>query len=136
MNNPHSSDRPDRLIIEHHMNGGVRVVAVHGEIDHGITDVLRQAPLPGDDALPLRVVADLSGATFMDSSGLNVLIATHRQVSDTQGWLRIAGAQASVQRLLELVGVDAVIPCHPTVETGHSRLNGDSPAPAAPASAR
>jgi anti-anti-sigma regulatory factor len=37
-------------------------------------------------------------------------------MSDAQGWLRIAGAQESVLRLLEIVGLDEVIGCHPTVD--------------------
>jgi anti-anti-sigma factor len=61
-------------------------------------------------------VVDLSGVTFMDSSGINVLIAAHQSMSAAQGWLRIAGAQESVLRTLQLVGLDQVIGCHPTVE--------------------
>ncbi|MEV6117646.1 STAS domain-containing protein [Streptomyces sp. NPDC052109] len=66
--------------------------------------------------MPPRILADLSGVTFMDSTGINVLIATHRQASEAQGWLRIAGARPSVLRVLQLVGVDALISCHPTVD--------------------
>ncbi|MGW1874186.1 STAS domain-containing protein [Streptomyces sp. NPDC001975] len=61
-------------------------------------------------------MADLSGVTSLDSIGINVLVAAHRRVSDAQGWLRIAGAQGSVMRLLQLVGIDKLIPCHLTVE--------------------
>ncbi|MFD3844236.1 hypothetical protein ACFWWC_49985, partial [Streptomyces sp. NPDC058642] len=43
-------------------------------------------------------------------------IAVHQHVHGPQGWLRIAGAQQSVLHVLALVGVDALIPCHPTVE--------------------
>ncbi|MEU0234757.1 MULTISPECIES: STAS domain-containing protein [unclassified Streptomyces] len=52
----------------------------------------------------------------MDSSGLNVFISTHRDVSEAGGWLRIACAQEAVQRVLNLVGLDTVIDCHPSVE--------------------
>jgi anti-anti-sigma factor len=52
----------------------------------------------------------------MDSSGVNVFVAAHQSVSDDQGWLRIAGAQESVLRLLEIIGLDEVIGCHPTVD--------------------
>jgi hypothetical protein len=37
-------------------------------------------------------------------------------MSDAQGWLRLAGAQNSVLRVLGLVGLDQVIGCHPAVE--------------------
>ncbi|MEU9918675.1 STAS domain-containing protein [Streptomyces sp. NPDC051001] len=111
------SDRPDRLAVQRKAVDGVRVVTVQGEIDHTVKDILTKALLSEDDtAAPLRIVADLSGVTFMDSSGINVFIAVHQQVDSPQGWLRIAGAQESVLHVLALVGVDTLIPCHPTVE--------------------
>jgi anti-anti-sigma factor len=92
------------------------VVTVHGEIDHAVKDMLSEALLSYDGAAPLPTVVDLSGVTFMDSSGINVFVVAHRATSDDQGWLRIAGAQESVLRLLEIVGLDEVIGCHPTVD--------------------
>ncbi|WP_030238193.1 MULTISPECIES: STAS domain-containing protein [unclassified Streptomyces] len=110
------ADRPERLLVEHRTLSGIRVVTLRGEIDHDVQDVLSQALLAEDTTVPLRVVADLSGVTFMDSSGINVFVAAYQQTSGTGGWLRIAGAQESVLRVLQLVGVDALIPCHPTTE--------------------
>jgi stage II sporulation protein AA (anti-sigma F factor antagonist) len=110
------ADRPGRLHAEHHMTAGVRVVTLRGEIDHDVRDVLSEALLIEDGAAAPRIVADLSGVTFMDSSGINVFVAAHQQVSRADGWVRIAGAQESVLRVLQLVGVDTLIPCHPTTE--------------------
>ncbi|MFD9429498.1 STAS domain-containing protein [Streptomyces sp. NPDC060002] len=105
------------LSVEHRVVDGVRVVTVRGEIDHAVRDVLSEALLSEDGAAPpLRVVADLSGVTFMDSSGINVFLAAHRRVSDAHGWLRIAAAQEPVLHVLRLVGVDALLACHPTTE--------------------
>ncbi|GAA2768508.1 hypothetical protein GCM10010103_75500 [Streptomyces paradoxus] len=52
----------------------------------------------------------------MDSSGINVFVAAYQQARDTGGWVRIAGAQESVLRVLHLTGVDALIPCHSNTE--------------------
>ncbi|MEV5433248.1 STAS domain-containing protein [Streptomyces sp. NPDC052701] len=110
------ADRTDRLSVEHHEVDGIRVVTVRGEIDHDVKDVLSEALLAEDGATPPRTVVDLSGVTFMDSSGINVFVAARRAADDARGWLRIAGAHDSVLRVLQLVGVDGFIPCHPTVE--------------------
>ncbi|MGW2620245.1 STAS domain-containing protein [Streptomyces sp. NPDC001500] len=109
-------DRPERLSVRPEVVDGVRVVRVRGEIDHDVTDVLGRALTSEGGAVPPRIVADLSGVTFMDSSGINVLVAAHQRASDAQGWLRIAGAQAPVSRVLQLVGIDVLIPCRSTVE--------------------
>jgi stage II sporulation protein AA (anti-sigma F factor antagonist) len=78
-------------------------VTVRGEIDHDVTDAFGQALQAGRDT-GLRTVADLSGVTFMDSSGINVLVAAHQQLTDAGGWLRIAAAQEPVLRILRIVG--------------------------------
>jgi stage II sporulation protein AA (anti-sigma F factor antagonist) len=111
------ADRPDRLSVERKVVDGVLVVSVRGEIDHDVKDALNEALMSEDGTVPPpRIVADLSGVTFMDSSGINVFVAAYQHVSGAQGWLRIAGAQGPVLRVLALVGLDALIPCHPTVE--------------------
>ncbi|MDQ1033879.1 stage II sporulation protein AA (anti-sigma F factor antagonist) [Streptomyces sp. V3I8] len=110
-----NGSRPGRLSIEHSDIDSVRVVTVRGEIDHAVSGVLGQALLV-EDHEPPRIVVDLSGVTFMDSSGINAFILAHQAASGARGWLRIAAAQEPVLRVLQLVGVDALIPCHPTVE--------------------
>ncbi|WP_435190671.1 STAS domain-containing protein [Streptomyces sp. bgisy126] len=107
--------RTSRLSAEHRVVDGVRIATLRGEIDYDEQDVLREALLPeGEPVLP--VVADMSGVTFLDSSGINMLLTIHQQVSDARGRLRIAAPTDTVRRVLALVGIDAVIPCHPTLE--------------------
>ncbi|MEU9187385.1 STAS domain-containing protein [Streptomyces sp. NPDC048484] len=108
--------RSDRLFIEHSDTDGIRVVTVRGEIDHAVSDMLGEALLIEDRRRPPRIVVDLRGVTFVDSSGINAFIGAHQAASGAQGWLRIAAAQESVLRVLRLVGVDALISCHPTIE--------------------
>ncbi|MGW6925615.1 STAS domain-containing protein [Streptomyces sp. NPDC054950] len=106
MSNIQNEDRRGRFSVKPEIVDGVLVVTVHGEIDHNVKDTLSLA-LTLEDGMtpPLRIVADL-----------NVFIAAHLRVSQAQGWLRIAGAQETVLRLLQMVGVDTFIPCHPTIE--------------------
>ncbi|MFD9007087.1 STAS domain-containing protein [Streptomyces sp. NPDC059582] len=112
-----NADRSDRLSVDRHVIDGVRVVSVRDEIDYDVRGVLSVALLSADSPEPpLRIVLNLSGVTFMDSSGINVLITAHREASDTQGWLRIAAAQEPVLSLLQMVGVDTFISCYPTIE--------------------
>jgi stage II sporulation protein AA (anti-sigma F factor antagonist) len=112
-----NSDRPDRLRAQRTVVDGIRVVTVHGEIDHDVQDVLGQALMSEDGAAaPLRIVADLSGVTFIDSTGINLLLAAHQHARDAQGWLRLAGTRKPVMQVLQMVGLDTLIDFHPTVE--------------------
>ncbi|MEV5955217.1 STAS domain-containing protein [Streptomyces sp. NPDC051987] len=97
---------------------GIVVLGLRGEIDHQSVRALTREMPPVDPATGTgsRVVVDLSGVTFMDSSGVNALVAAHHTTRAAQGWLRLAGAHGAVLRTMQLVGLDSVTPCHPTVE--------------------
>jgi stage II sporulation protein AA (anti-sigma F factor antagonist) len=110
------ADRPDQLSVEERTVNEIRVVALGGEMDRDVTDGLRDALLPPDGPTPPRVVVDLAGVTFMDSSGINILLSVHQATVDAGGWLRIAGVRPSVMRVVELVGLHTVITCHATAE--------------------
>ncbi|MEW2128566.1 STAS domain-containing protein [Streptomyces sp. NPDC058369] len=104
-----------RLFAVHRVVDGVRITTLNGTIDLDEQDVLREALLPeGEPVLP--VVADMRGVTFLDSSGINVLIRVHQQLSEAGFRLRIAAPTDTVRRVLSLVGIDTLIPCHSTLD--------------------
>ncbi|MBL1104245.1 STAS domain-containing protein [Streptomyces sp. 5-8] len=105
---------PEGLSVIRSTVDGVAVVTVTGEVDHHTSGVLRDAIAPAHPTPGARTVADLSGVPFMDSSGINVLIAGH-QAHAPAGWLRLAGVQRSVLRTLEIVGLTPLIACYPSV---------------------
>ncbi|GAA2823109.1 STAS domain-containing protein [Kitasatospora sp. CM 4170] len=61
----------------------------------------------------VRVVVDLAAVGFVDSTGLNTLLAAARRARDGQGELRLAGAVPRVRDVLDLSGVSAVLPLYP-----------------------
>ncbi|MFG2266567.1 STAS domain-containing protein [Streptomyces sp. NPDC048720] len=98
---------------------GIRILTLSGEIDHHTGDTLRQALDTPDTPRP-RFVADMQQVTFMDSSGINILIHAHNTLSEAGGWLRLADTSESVMRTLSLVGIDTLIDCR---ETLHQALS-------------
>ncbi|MFG6295706.1 STAS domain-containing protein [Streptomyces rochei] len=107
-------EQPDRLSITTTVTDSVRVVTVAGEIDQSNSAQLTLTLRVGGPDVP-RVVIDLGRVTFMDSSGINVLIAAHKDLTAAGGWLRLAAPTTAVLRVLQLVGVDQLIECHPTL---------------------
>ena len=81
-------------------NGDETVVRVTGEIDLAtaprLEDCLRRL-----DGQPIAV--DFSAVTFMDASGISVLVKTQRRVAD--GALTLRGVQPAQLRVLEVTGV-------------------------------
>ncbi|MBW9119990.1 STAS domain-containing protein [Microbacterium trichothecenolyticum] len=69
-----------------------------------------------------RIVVDLSGTEFVDSSGLGALIGGLKSARLAGGDLRIAAATEPVRRVLKLTNLDRVLRDHPTPE---SAFDGD-----------
>ncbi|MEU7061550.1 STAS domain-containing protein [Streptomyces sp. NPDC046197] len=107
--------QPGELSVVATVTDGIHVLTVAGELDHQTGDTLHQALDVSSVPRP-RVVVDLARVTFMDSSGLNILIIAHRTLTEAGGWLRLAAPGQSVQRILQLVGLETVIDCHETLQ--------------------
>ncbi|MFH8974493.1 STAS domain-containing protein [Streptomyces sp. NPDC017890] len=107
---------PERLLITRTTTDeGVGIVILAGEVDLDGSSQLHDVLLSSVQTAPGTVV-DLGEVAFLDSSGINVLISAHRAAESHGVWFRLAAAQHAVERVLQLVGVDALIACYPTVE--------------------
>lgn len=88
------------------------VLTVTGEIDTVTAPHLRQAldGLLGQEAATL--VADLTGITFLASSGLAVLIQAAHRAEGTRRRLRLVATGRQVRRPLEITGTDQLFDIH------------------------
>ena len=84
-------------------DGTTDIVTVRGEVDLVTAPLLRDA----FSGLGTRIVADLRQVSFMDSSGLAVLIEQKTQMNG--GQLRIGADSPPVLRLFELSGLTDVL---------------------------
>ena len=55
-----------------------------------------------------RVVVDMSGVEFCDSTGMNVLLSCLRQARERGGELELAAPRPAVRKILSVTGLDAV----------------------------
>ena len=79
------------------------------------------------DAADTATLVDLSETSFIDSAVLGVLIASHRDATAAgRGWALVVGpgSGAAVRRILELTGLDTVMPVYTTREQALSVLAG------------
>ena len=85
-------------------DGTVRLV-LDGEIDLQVKDEfeIRLRDLLATDAP--GVIIDVTAVTFMDSSGIGVLVRGYQKAQTTGKEFRITGAQGRVLRVLEVTGV-------------------------------
>ncbi len=84
-------------------------LCLRGPLDISTVDILRTCLEAVDDDVP-RVILDLRDLEFLDSTGLNLFVHTHRRFGPGLRELVIANPQATARRILEVSGVDRVIP--------------------------
>jgi anti-sigma B factor antagonist len=88
-------------------------VSVRGEIDLHTAPYLHSELLGAlEGAQSNRVVVDMSEVGFCDSSGLSVLVSGMKRARENGGDLELLAPGASVAKVLEVTGLDAVFVVH------------------------
>ena len=88
--------------------GENRELTLHlsGEVDHhGAKEMMAELDRCVDAALPRTLTVDLGGVTFMDSSGIAVLLRAHRRLGELGGSVRVANVPPQAARVLNAAGL-------------------------------
>jgi len=88
--------------------GDHTVVSVLGEIDLYTAPRLQSELMNALGASPARLIVDMSGVDFCDSTGINVLLAAHRHAREHGGELQLAGPGSATRKVLQVTGLEAV----------------------------
>lgn len=105
----------DLAISTSEQDGGT-VVIVGGEIDVYTAPLLRDALDQQIAAGRIQLVVDLDGITFMDSTGLGVLVGRLKLVRNRSGWLRVACTNERVLKVFRITGLDKVFTIRESVD--------------------
>jgi len=69
-----------------------------------------------------RVAVDMAGVSFMDSSGLGVLIAAYRRLSGGGGRIALVNVVPAVHKVLQLTRTDRLFDLHDTLSAAVAAL--------------
>lgn len=95
-------------------DGTVLIVRLTGDFDLNMADgcrreIDRQMKEPG----LMHILFDLSEVTFIDSSGLGVILGRYRRVSEQGGRVAIVSSTPGINKILELAGLLRLVPVFP-----------------------
>ena len=91
------------------------LLSFSGELDHhGAKTAIRELEEAVGAALPLQLVLDLGGVTFMDSSGIAVLLRAQRSVQDLGGSVLVCRVPRQAKRVIDAAGIDRLM----TIQAG------------------
>ncbi|MCE6998334.1 STAS domain-containing protein [Saccharothrix sp. S26] len=109
------TDQPLTVALDPHP-AGPTVLRVVGELDHHTTrqvrEVLDTIPFARDAGL----VIDATDLAYCDSTGISLLVTTYQRAQAAGSRFALAGLSRELTRLLQIVGLDKILPLHPTVD--------------------
>ena len=81
-----------------------------GELDHhGARNALRELEMAVDAALPKVLVLDMSGITFMDSSGIALILRAQQRMQLLDGSILVCNVPAQARRVLDPAGIGRLV---------------------------
>ena len=105
----------ETLSITSQRNGNAHRVVAVGELDLSTVDSLERALGEIDDGAE-TIVLDLSGRSFIDSTGIGVLVGVWRLTKATDGCLALASPSRQAQSVLDATGLTKVLSLYSTEE--------------------
>lgn len=86
--------------------GALLEVALAGELDqHSAAELRSRLDEELQDRRIVRIEYDLRGLSFMDSSGIGVLLGRYRTLAARKGTMDIRNARRNVEMILRMSGV-------------------------------
>ncbi|OCA90989.1 anti-sigma F factor antagonist [Bacillus sp. FJAT-27225] len=101
----------------------VLCIRLSGELDHHTADGLRQQATHAIEEYGIRhIVLNLEGLSFMDSSGLGVILGRYKQLKQLHGEMVVCSVSPAIERLFDMSGLFKIVKMEPTEEFALQRL--------------
>lgn len=95
--------------IDVNYNQNITEVTVGGEIDVYTAPELKKELIPLSEKDNVEMIVDLSGVSYMDSTGLGVFVGLFKNVRAHDGQFKIIGLSSRLKRLFEITGLADII---------------------------
>lgn len=111
------------LTIELEIKQDVLCIRLSGELDHHTADELREQASSAIERNGIQhILLNLEQLSFMDSSGLGVILGRYKQIKQLHGEMVVCAISPAIQRLFDMSGLFKIIRLEPTEEIALQRL--------------
>lgn len=98
------------LAIELEVKNNVLCIRLAGELDHHTAEELRQRVTSKLEENKINhIILNLEKLSFMDSSGLGVILGRYKQIKNNGGEMVVCSISPAVKRLFEMSGLFKII---------------------------
>lgn len=99
------------------------IIRLNEELDHHNALAIREKADKLIDRNNIKyIIFDFSGASFMDSAGIGVIMGRYRKVIFIGGKIAVANVSSSIDRIFKLSGLYKIIDKYETVENAISKI--------------
>ncbi|CAH0345614.1 anti-sigma F factor antagonist [Bacillus sp. CECT 9360] len=111
------------LVIDMEAKNAVLCIRLKGELDHHAAEELRNRASAAIEKDGIKhIVLNLGELSFMDSSGIGVILGRYNQIKQNQGEMVVCAISPSVKRLFEMSGLFKIIKLELSEENALQRL--------------
>lgn len=106
--------------IEYCTDKRILTAFLRGEIDHHSSRAVREAiDMAIEKHRPALLVLDFSAVTFMDSSGIGLIMGRFKRMQEHRADILVANPSDSIAKLMRLASVERIVKI---VHTAHSGI--------------
>ncbi len=96
-------------MVETEFSNNILTAKIHGEIDHHkAPNIRKKIDSQTEHLRPRELHLDFSGVSFMDSSGIGLIMGRYRQVTLVGGSLKVINIPKSLDKIIRLSGIDSL----------------------------
>ena len=93
--------------VNFYVTGEVLTARLEGELDHHAAVAIRQEiDITIDSARPTLVIIDFRNLTFMDSSGIGLVMGPYKKTQEIGAELHIANTSPQIYKVMRLSGIE------------------------------
>jgi len=97
--------------------GTTLIIRIIGELDHHTAEYVRQK-IDGEllKSTTRNIIFDFSELSFMDSSGIGVIIGRYKNILKLNGKAAVVNTNDQIMRILDMSGILKIIPVYKSLD--------------------
>lgn len=99
----------EKMVVETNYDNNILTAKLYGEIDHHKAPSIRTKIDSQTETLrPKELHLDFQNVSFMDSSGIGLIMGRYRQVTLLGGTLKVINVPKNLKKIISLSGLDSL----------------------------
>ncbi len=95
---------------------GIYILRIHGNLDMLNAGILKERLNNFISQNEIKVILDLGGVNFIDSSGFGLIMSLNDKLSEAGGGLRIAKVSKTIRQIFKISKISSVVQLFETTE--------------------